>query len=99
MLPAAPIAADVPNATLTVGNFPGISVSGASSATLNSRKSSPDVTLVAIREVPVPSPAVAEFVASPLTSPINPKANVVDEADDACPDALVLSAPLELVLV
>ena len=37
IFPAAPIAADVANATLTVGNFPGLSVSGVVSATLNSK--------------------------------------------------------------
>ena len=70
MLPAAPIALLVPNAIFTVGNCPALIVSGVVSSTLCSRKSSPDVTVVAAREVPVPSPAVAEFVAFPLTDPM-----------------------------
>tara|TARA_B110000967_G_C18469875_1_gene356832 strand:- start:158 stop:430 length:273 start_codon:yes stop_codon:yes gene_type:complete len=62
MFPAAERAEDVPNATDAVGNSPALIVKGPESGNLYSKKSSPDVSVPPARDVPLPSPAVAEFI-------------------------------------
>ena len=64
MFPAAARAEDVPKATFTVGNSPALSIKASESVNLYSKKSSPVVTVPPARDVPLPSPAVTEFVVS-----------------------------------
>ena len=96
ILPTAVIAVEVPKATLTVGNEPVFNVSDDSNVILNSKNSSPDVTVPADREVPLPSDAVAELVALPLAVPIKPKYKVVDAAAVALPLAFEVALPVAL---